>query len=451
MGRSSRGEFAYQTVYHYLVALIAEAHRSGERRLPSLRDLSRRLRVSLATVQSAYSLLEHEGRVVSVPKSGYFVQPDPQRGGLAPEGVTPDWPAVPAHPPLERVLLAHERRLARQRERAASAWENTGGVRLRNALAERYTRSSRQYWCGEDVHLGSDVQALLETVLEALSLRGATVVVASPCCWRLLQVLRRCDMQVLEVPLSDGGSPDLERLSCLLGRESVRMLVMPSCLGVPLGRLMPLYDQQRIAQLLNQHPVWLLENDLDSEHCFGAPPSSRLRDCVDPRWLMVLGSLEASVGAEAPYAYVLCRHPVLSSAMAQRGFLLAPLRQMALAHVFVRGEVDTNLGVLQGQWCKRMELLCELVERHLGALVAFEMPEGGRTLWVRLHRPQPPGDLSGPVLQVVPGQRYSALGHYRQHLALTWLGEQPKALEKALQGLARALQPRGGWPVPEPD
>ncbi|WP_367237133.1 aminotransferase class I/II-fold pyridoxal phosphate-dependent enzyme [Pseudomonas sp. Rh2] len=446
MVRSPRGEFAYQTVYHYLQALIADAQQSGERRLPSLRDLSRRLRVSLATVQSAYSLLEHEGRVVSVPKSGYFVQSDPQRGVQVSQGMTLGRPTVPAHPALERVLLAHERRLARQRERAASTWENTGDIRLRNALAERYTRSSQQYWCGEDVHLGSDVQGLLETVLEALSLRGATVVVASPCCWRLLQVLQRCDMQVLEVPLRDCGSLDVERLSCLLGRESVRMLVMPSCLGMPLGRLMPQHDQRRIAQLLDQHPVWLLENDLDSEHCFDAPPAARLRDWVDPCWLMVLGSLEASVGAEAPYAYVLCRNPLLCPAIAQRGFLLAPLRQLALAQLLAKGEVDANLALLQGQWRQRMELLCELVERHLGALVAFKMPEGGRTLWVRLHRSQPPGALSGPVLQVMPGQRYSASGQYRQHIALTWLADQPHALAEALQRLARVLESCAGWP-----
>lgn len=70
MGR----EFAYQVVYRYLVALIDEAERGGQPRLPSLRALSRRLGVSLATVQAAYSLLEHEGRVHSVPKSGYFAQ-----------------------------------------------------------------------------------------------------------------------------------------------------------------------------------------------------------------------------------------------------------------------------------------------------------------------------------------------------------------------------------------
>ena len=62
MGRSVLGDYAYRKVYHYLEALIDEAQGPAPWRLPSLRMLSRRLRVSLATVQSAYSLLEEEGK-----------------------------------------------------------------------------------------------------------------------------------------------------------------------------------------------------------------------------------------------------------------------------------------------------------------------------------------------------------------------------------------------------
>lgn len=74
MGRVAPGEFAYRQVYRYLEALIDQAASGGPCRLPSLRTLSRRLRVSLATVQSAYSLLEEEGRVRCLPRSGYYVQ-----------------------------------------------------------------------------------------------------------------------------------------------------------------------------------------------------------------------------------------------------------------------------------------------------------------------------------------------------------------------------------------
>ncbi|MEN5301202.1 aminotransferase class I/II-fold pyridoxal phosphate-dependent enzyme [Pseudomonas sp. TWI628] len=430
MGR----EFAYQVVYRYLVALIEEAERGGQPRLPSLRALSRRLRVSLATVQAAYSLLEHEGRVQSVPKSGYFAQVGLQAGRADVAR------ALPAQPLLERALFAHERRLGRLRMQLA---RGLGVPRLRDALAERYTRSSHQYWRPEDVHLGPDVQALLETLLLALALRGSTVLVASPCCWRILRVLQRCDMRVLELPLDSGGSPDIGNLTRLLGCEPVRMMIMPSCLGFPVGRLMPARAQQQIADLLALHPVWLLENDLDSELCFSTPAGSRLRDRVDPRWLLVLGSLEATVGAEAPYAYLLGGHPALTDAFALRAFQLAPMRQQALAQMITSGEIDEHLGHMRAALRGRMVQLCQHLDAVLGGQVDFDMPEGGCALWVRLS-PEMLGAqavvaTAGSALQVLAGEQFSVHGRYRQCLALTWLGDQPGALIEALKSLARAL------------
>ena len=341
---------------------------------------------------------------------------------------------------LERALFAHERRLGRLRARPA---RGLGGPRLRDALAERYTQSSRQYWRPEDVHLGPDVQALLETLLQALALRGSTVLVASPCCWRILRALQRCDVRVVEVPLDAGRSPDLGSLSRLLGSEPVRMVIVPSCLGAPVGRLMPQRDQQQIADLLAAHPVWLLENDLDSELCFAGPPRSHLRDWVDPRWLLVLGSLEAAVGAEAPYAYLLGRHMALAEAFAQRAFELAPMRQQALAQMIASGEIDEHLGRMRVALHGRMEQLCQHLGAVLGGQVEFDMPEGGCALWVRLSpamvSAQAVAATAGSALQVLEGEQFSVHGRYRQFLALTWLGEQPKALIKALENLARGL------------
>ncbi|RAS22252.1 MULTISPECIES: aminotransferase-like domain-containing protein [unclassified Pseudomonas] len=430
MGR----EFAYQAVYRYLIALIDEAERGGQPRLPSLRALSRRLRVSLATVQAAYSLLEQEGRVQSVPKSGYFAQVSLEVGRAdAGHG-------LPAQPLLERALFAHERRLGRLRARPTRV---LGGPRLRDALAERYTRSSRQYWRPEDVHLGPDVQALLETLLQALALQGSTVLVTSPCCWRILRALQRCDMRVLEVPLDGGGSLDIGSLSRLLRYEPVRMMIMPSCLAIPVGRVMPERDQQQIADLLAAHPVWLLENDLDSELCFSVPPCSRLRDWVDPRWLLVLGSLEATVGAEAPYAYLLGRHEALVEAFAQRAFQLAPTRQQALAQMITTGEIDQHLARTRAVLHGRMEQMCQQLRTVLGRQVDFDMPEGGYALWVRLSptmvSAQAVAATADSALQVLAGEQFGLDGRYRQFLALTWLGEQPKALGEALERLARAL------------
>ncbi|MDG9916921.1 aminotransferase class I/II-fold pyridoxal phosphate-dependent enzyme [Pseudomonas juntendi] len=442
MARTAAGEFAYRRVYRYLEALIGQATAGGPNRLPSLRELSRRLRVSLATVQSAYSLLGEEGRVHCLPRSGYFVRlADLQQGGM------PRQAPQLAQPLLERALFTHERRLARQRERGAGPWEVQGSARLRDALAERYTRCSRQYWRADDVQVAPDVPALLETLLAALALQsGTTVLVQSPCCGHVLRALARAGMRVLEVPPDPRGNPDLQAVARLLGCEPVRLLVMPSCLGLPQGRLVSLHYQQQLGLLLSQHSVWLLENDLDSELCYSGPPATRLRDWVDPRRLMIMGAFEAAVGPEAPYAYVLSLDTALAKAFCERAFRLAPLRLLALAHLLAKGDIEAQLVALRSNLQQRTQNLACALTAQFAQRVVLEPPQGGRMLWVRFEQPLAwdaiATALAGCALHALPGEQFSLHGRYRQHLALMWLGDCPGDLQQAVQRLAQALELR---------
>ncbi len=72
MKEHRENDFAYQAVYRYLTCLINEMEAETPIKLPSLRQLAERLSVSISTIQYAYSLLEKEGRVYSVAKSGYY-------------------------------------------------------------------------------------------------------------------------------------------------------------------------------------------------------------------------------------------------------------------------------------------------------------------------------------------------------------------------------------------
>ncbi|CAI3804453.1 HTH-type transcriptional regulatory protein GabR [Pseudomonas sp. MM221] len=450
MGQAVPGEFAYRKVYRYLEALIEQASGVGPCKLPSLRALSRRLRVSLATVQSAYNLLEEEGRVQCLPRSGYYAQ----AAAKAEAAAMPRQPPLPVQPLLERVLLGHERRMARQRASSVARLETLGDPRLRNAVAEFYTRSSSQYWCAEDVQLAPDVQALLETVLAGLALQGGTVLVQSPCCWQVLRALARAGMRVLEVSADSRGNPDLRALARLLEGEPVCMLVMPSCLGMPQGRLVSPHYQQQLGQLLGQHSVWLLENDLDSEHCYSGPPHTRLRDWVDPRSLLVLGAFEPAVGAEAPYAYVLGQDAALAKAFAERAFRLAPLRLQALALMLGKRQIEMQLVQLRIDLQWRTQYLMRALELQFGQRVVLQMPQGGRMLWVRFRQPLEwdciVAALAGSVLHALPGGEFSLQGRYQQYLALVWLGDQPGDLQQAVERLAQALEPRCGRPAGAP-
>ena len=454
MPRTTRREFAYRSVYRYLETLIVQASLDPQGRLPSLRDLARRLDVSISTVQYAYTQLEHEGRVRSVPKSGYFAYPSPTLAAdirlttLVP-GTRYDIPLVhelpvPAMPALDRALLSEERRLARELGRGRDGRRLLGDAVLRNALAVRHTRSSRQSWSAEAVYLAPDLDALLETLLRAMRLEGGSVVVASPCCRRILHVLQRARVRVIELPLDERGAADLEALARLLSQESIRMALLASCLNTPTGQLMPAQMQQTIGHLLDRHQVWLLENDLDSEHCFDGAPASRLSDWVDPHRLLVFGSLEVMMGAEAPYAYLLGRDQALREAFALRAFRLPPLRQQALGALFARGEIDAHLQLLRGELKARIDMVGRQVAQQLGDRLSFNRPSGGRGLWTRMQMPvedvrrvlEP---LPGKILRAVPGDLFSLQGRYAQHLLLAWVGGSLEDLQRALDMLGTGL------------
>jgi len=73
---NNKTDFAYQVVYRYLVRLINDIHGTPAVRLPSLRLLARRLRVSISTVQSAYWLRIVNGCV----KNKSTINPLPSKG-----------------------------------------------------------------------------------------------------------------------------------------------------------------------------------------------------------------------------------------------------------------------------------------------------------------------------------------------------------------------------------
>nr|WP_280043358.1 PLP-dependent aminotransferase family protein [Pseudomonas sp. Hg5Tf]MDH2558568.1 PLP-dependent aminotransferase family protein [Pseudomonas sp. Hg5Tf] len=439
--------------------MIAQMAPGSYSKLPSLRDLAQRLNVSISTIQYAYSLLEHEGRVQSVPKSGYFASggnvpalpfagedllQDLQQYARSPQMLV--FSGAHSLPSMEASLLGVERQLLRQYPRPLGPVHPCGELELRTALAARYTRSVALYWNAEDVYLALDLRSLFETLLAALELQGCTILVTSPCSWRLLRILQSAGLRVIELPLGADGALDLERFASLLEREPVRMVMLASRLNSPHGSLMPSAQHQAIAQLLAQHDVWLLENDLDAEYYFAANPQACLREMVDPQRLLVFSSLERSVGAEAPYAYLLSRHGQrrLQRQFLARGFRLPPLRQQAVARLYAKGRIDVHLAQARLRLRERVTHLYRQMQIQLGSQLHFQMPAGGVTIWAQVQMPTDSRMLFNRLLRqgllIEPGEVFSLHGDYRQYLRLGWPSGAQGDLQSGLSVLSEELQ-----------
>jgi DNA-binding transcriptional MocR family regulator len=456
----NKTDFAYQLVYRYLLRLINEHHTGPAVRLPSLRLLARRLRVSISTVQSAYSLLEKEGRICSVPKSGYYALPSPCHdvpcegddllGRYHASARRPDMFVFGADEPtllqsLDGPLLNLERELMRQYPcQPDPRFQPFGDIELRTALAARYTCSTQHCWHPDNVFVGPDKTGILKTVLEALQLAGSAVLVESPCGWSILRTLQAFNIRVVEIAAGADGHMDLDRLQDVLLTEDIKLAILSSQLDPVRGQIQADGHRQTLAGLLNSHRLWVLENDSHSELCF-EPTHGRLRDLIDPERLLIFGTFDRLIGLEAPFGYLLSRHSrdMWHQQFLLRSFRLPFIRQKAIARLCSGGQLDSHLQLLRRALALRMQNLGAMVEHFLGEEVSFDKPQGGATIWLHsMHRVDMARVFERLLerrIVVAPGELFSVRGLHQQHLRISGTADWTQDIESMLVIIKNAL------------
>ncbi|MGB3125998.1 MAG: PLP-dependent aminotransferase family protein [Pseudomonas sp.] len=456
-----QADFAYQAVYRYMINLINEVSAETRVKLPSLRQLSQRLNVSISTIQYAYSLLEKEGRVYSVAKSGYYAWPLAGSPSVWPGGdllerlyvaarrpgmavLSGDEPALLAS--LDTTLLRLERELVRQYPRQLQPWSQPCGVwELRAALAARYTSSPTRCWHADDVYIGADLRGVLDILIDVLGLKGTSVIVESPCDWLILRLMQDAGIRLIELPWAQDASLDLSALERLLREEPVHLVLLSSAVSQPSGVAMTLRDRLQVAHLLDQHACWLLENDTYGELSF-KPPQTALRDLVNPDRVIVFSSFEKVLGPEAPYGYVLSRH--LSSELQRqfllRSFRLSAIRQRAIARLYHSGRIDQHLRSLRQLLREQALEMSQRLDQHLGNQVTYRMPAGGATFWLGSTQAVDMRQVFQYLLTrhvvVAPGELFSVGGLHHQYLRLSHTFQGQPDLEMALTALGEALR-----------
>ncbi|KAF2407461.1 DNA-binding transcriptional regulator, MocR family, contains an aminotransferase domain [Pseudomonas antarctica] len=456
-----QADFAYQAVYRYMINLINEVSSDTRVKLPSLRQLSQRLNVSISTIQYAYSLLEKEGRVYSVAKSGYYAWPLASSPATLPSGdllerlyvaarrpgmmvLSGDEPALLAS--LDATLLRLERELVRQYPHHLQSWSQPCGVwELRAALAARFTSSPSRCWQADDVYIGADLRGVLDILIEVLGLRGSTLIVESPCDWLILRLLQDAGVRVIELPWAPEGSLDLMALEGILREETVHLVLLSSVVSLPSGVAIEPRDRLAVARLLDQYGCWLLENDTYGELGFQPPPTA-LRDMVNPERLVVFSSFEKILGPEAPYGYVLSRHMSgeLQRQFLLRSFRLSSIRQRAIARLYNNGQIDQHLIALRQLLREQAGEMSQRLDHHLGDQVTYRMPAGGATFWLgstqAVDMRQVFQQLLAQQVVVAPGELFSLAGLHHQHLRLSHTFHGQPNLEIALAAVGEALR-----------
>ena len=401
----------YHKVADRVQSMVDEGlYKPGEK-VPSLRNLSASLSVSVNTVREAYLLLESRGVLEARPQAGFYVsQPmelprHPSTAEPVPtdvsvpqivhqvmgDSVSPDVVSLAlAITDLELLPLADVEKAMvhslRYRPSASLGYQFHG-----------HTQSLREHLARRMVSLGMDVgtEELVVTAgcMEAVSLallstceRGDTVAIESPAYFIFFRLLERLGLRIVEIPTDPVTGMQLDVLEYVLGTHSVNAVLCTPNYHNPTGSVMPDDNKKRLVSLVSGHGAALIEDDIYGELHFGASRPSPLA-CFDSDGTVIhCSSISKTISPGLRIGWVRggrWNDDILKMKATSSISVSAPSVQ-ALSEYFDSGRYDRHLRKLRRRLNDNMARLVSLVREEFPEGTRLTNPSGGMTTWAEL-------------------------------------------------------------------
>jgi DNA-binding transcriptional MocR family regulator len=465
----------YEEVADRIRGMIGNGtYRAGER-IPSIRALSRQMRVSVNTVMESYGRLENSGLIEARPQSGYYVcsrlaEPDgraviEKAGSIAPNPVTigdralevmraianpslvplgggiPNTELTPIDK-LNRMLASESRRFRLQ---SISYPPPQGHKRLRSQIARRSLNSGCSL-APDDLVITSGCVEAMNLALQAVCRPGDTVAIGSPVYPTFLKSIQWMGLKVLEIP-SNGEGMNLEVLDYAIRHNPVSACITIANFNNPLGSLMPDDKKKELVSLLAKHDIPLIEDDVYGDLAYGPsrPPSTK---AFDEKGLVLYCSSFSKtlapgyrVGWIAPGRF----REKVTQLKALLNISTASPTQLAIAEFLTNGGYDHHLRKICRVYARQTAQVRDAVVRHFPAGTRISRPEGGYILWVEMPEGFDTFKLYENALQegigISPGTIFTLGDRHKNCFRLNaafWTEQTEQAVEM-LGGMAEAL------------
>ncbi len=442
-------------------------YRPGER-IPSIRDLSRQMRVSINTVMQAYANLENAGMVEARPQSGYYVrsrllEPEARVASrktaevIAPNpvtlsditfqvmrnianlslvplgGGTPNPDLLPIDK-LNRMLATESRRF---RIQSILNTETAGAKRLRTQIAKRSLDSGCSL-SPEDIVITSGCREAVALALQAVCRPGDTVAVASPVYYTFLHTIQWMGLKVLEIPSDPREGIILEVLSYAVKQNPVHACIVISNFNNPLGSLMPDKKKEELVALLAKHEIPLIEDDVYGDLCFG-PSRPRTAKAYHEKGLVLLCSSFSKTLAPGYRIGWIVPGRFQQKVERQKALLniaaASPI-QLAVAEFLANGGYDHHIRRVRRIYARQAAQMRDAIGRHFPQGTRVTRPDGGFVLWVEMPEKVNALSLYEEALKkgisVAPGPIFTTGDKFRSCIRLNaafWSERVEQALE----------------------
>lgn len=377
----------YLQLYNYIKNAILDGSIQPLEKLPSLRSLSKNLRLSLTTIEQAYSQLLVEGYIQSKPQSGYYVNPISTGMGSVRKGLESDIPNGVQQSSLDlfagtdslgyfdvscfdfikwkkcmnKVLTEYAYLLLRE--------GNPKGEEALRYEISKYVYQSRGVICTpEQIVIGAGTQQIMGQLCTLLTKTGLKhVALEEPGYLPVRNIFRDRDFAITYVPVGKEGI-SISRLPTNI-RSAV--YVSPSN-QFPTGYVMPIGKRYDLLDWATSNNSIIIEDDYDSELRYFGKPIPSLQGLDNHQKVVYLGSFSSTLFPSIKISYM-----VLPPSLAEifdefRGDYTqtcSKAEQLTLAIYMSKGLYQTNIKKLRNLYSQKLQSSLSALNKYGGGMI----------------------------------------------------------------------------------
>jgi DNA-binding transcriptional MocR family regulator len=459
-----------QICQYFIDRISSKMLKEGEK-LPSVRQLSKQLGVSLVTVQKAYQQLQEKGYVESFQGKGIFVKSSKQKSDI--DNPYTNWHMlIPDYVPRAQSLsISQHLRNIRYNLGTAIIHGNilqtewiknvtlkvieqhpylfgqyssaNGDLEFRNAVSN-YLRPKNLSIHPENILAVSGAQQGIELVAKTFIGPNDVVFMEAPTYPGSIDIFKSRGAQIIPIPVDHDGI-DTKMLLKLCERYQPKLLYINPTFHNPTGTTLSMKKRKELIDLAESFHFLILEDDPWSELYFEKNPPATIKSFDTSGHVIYLKGFSKFLSPACRIGALVTEGPILEKLIAAKSItdLGSPLlTQKVIAALLQSKVLNKVLQNIRTDLKNRAKQCIQLLHQH-SQILTIHPPSGGNTIWVKL-----PQHVHAEILleyahikqlSFLPGSACFPTHVPNQYIRLSYAGVHEEELTEAIQILCHTI------------
>ena len=470
------------TLYQKVADHISDQIRTGllqtGEKVPSVRQCSAEMGLSISTVIRGYELLQDQMMIEPRPQSGFYVRaqfersppPEISKPDLKPSevnlnalavrllqttqdknviqlGTAPPQTNVPSVKLINRIMTKVIKDDALSGE-IADYDPPPGNKNLRRQIARRMINAGVNIR-PDDIVITTGCQEAMTLCLRAVTKFGDTVVVESPSYFGTLKAIESLGLKALEIPTDAENGMSLSALKLAVHEWKVSACILTPNFSNPLGYCMSDEDKLELRTILKQANIPIIEDDIYAELGYRAqrPKAIKAFDETGANSNVLLcSSLSKSLSPGLRIGWAIPGRWLdqVTQLKVSNSMAGATLPALTAARYLEQGIFDRHLRQMRRYYKDQRDFFLQLTTKHFPKDIRFTHPEGGYVIWIELTQGIDSMELFERAqkenISIAPGPLFSVSGQYKNFIRINYGKASKEQLEKAVMILGRLIR-----------